>query len=397
MKKKMVSILLALSLSVFLTACNNDSEKPDNPAVAESKSTPSEIPEHEQKQKAEPLVLTGTWESENKDGSYQEAIISDSTISVNWVSDDGATTSIYWIGTYTAPSSNSDEYSWTSERDKEKTDSAIMASSDDTKDFTYKDGKISYSVSLLGTTTTCELTKVSDEIPESSKEDTQVSESQKSEEVPGTTEKSSSTSENSQYDITNQNISFYTDEYGDIYAKAIVEVTNTGKNNLYLDYSSYELISDARTVIHTTSGSFTPYPKVIAPGEKGYYYDYVPMDAGTPTNGISITPHIEAETATIDNTLYDVSATEMYDKEYGGFDIHGLITNPTDTDGELVTVAAVLFDSNQQPIGVLDNILSSVKSGESIGFELESYSIPDNITTSMISDYKVFAYPEQYQ
>lgn len=103
--------------------------------------------------------LTGTWTSENNDGSYQEAVITENSIEINWVTDDGATKSVYWVGTYTAPTDPITEYAWTSERDKEKTDNALLASTDDTKDFSYKDGVLSYQVSAMGTTTTTELKK----------------------------------------------------------------------------------------------------------------------------------------------------------------------------------------------------------------------------------------------
>ena len=88
-----------------------------------------------------------------------EAVISADTISIDWVSDDGNTKSIYWVGTYAAPTEYVEDYTWTSERDKEQTDNALMASTDDTKDFSYSSDKLSYSVSLMGTTTQMELSK----------------------------------------------------------------------------------------------------------------------------------------------------------------------------------------------------------------------------------------------
>lgn len=103
--------------------------------------------------------LCGTWKSPNNEGSYQEAVITENTIEINWVTDNGNTKAIYWIGSYTAPTEATDTYEWTSVRDKEKTDTAIMASTDDTKVFSYSNGKLSYTVSALGTTTTLELTK----------------------------------------------------------------------------------------------------------------------------------------------------------------------------------------------------------------------------------------------
>ena len=105
--------------------------------------------------------LTGTWRQSDKgDDTYMEAVIDATTITIYWVSDRGDTKSLYWAGSYTAPTSAVSEWSWTSANDKEQTQTALLASSDDTKAFTYKDGKISYSVSALGTTTTVYLGRV---------------------------------------------------------------------------------------------------------------------------------------------------------------------------------------------------------------------------------------------
>lgn len=101
--------------------------------------------------------LSGTWISEKSGDSYQEAVITDNYIEINWMSKD--TKSLYWAGSYIAPESAVTEYSWTSENDTEKTGSALLASGDDTKEFTYKDGVISYEASAMGTTKTMKLTK----------------------------------------------------------------------------------------------------------------------------------------------------------------------------------------------------------------------------------------------
>lgn len=377
MKKKVLTLMMTSAVALaMITGCGGGS---DSTSTSTNNNSQESTVQTSSEPTTEPLDLTGIWDSDEIDGSYQEAIISDSTIIINWVSDGGATTSLYWAGTYTAPTSDAEEYSWTSDRDKAQTDSALLASTDDTKDFSYKDGKISYSVSAMGMTTTYELEKTSDEVPESTITSEQVDIAEP------------------QFEISYQDVSFYTSEYGDIYAKSLVEVTNTGDSDLYLDYSSYELTSGDGSVIHTVNGMFTPYPTVISAGEKGYYYDYALMDAGTPTEGISITPHIKAAVATIENTRLKTSSIEIFDKEYGGIDIHGMVTNPTDSVQESVTVSAIVFDNSQQPIGILSSYLDSVQPGESMGFEIESYTIPDNITKADIADCKVLAFPYQYQ
>ena len=105
--------------------------------------------------------LTGKWKQSNPNSekSYQQATITADKVTVEWVTDGGNSTSIYWVGTFAAPTDASEPYTWISQRDVEATQSAILASSDATKEFTYKDGMISYKVSALGTTTTVNLKK----------------------------------------------------------------------------------------------------------------------------------------------------------------------------------------------------------------------------------------------
>lgn len=107
----------------------------------------------------QPPVLTGTWKQNNSESndSYQEATITDSTIEVYWVSDD--TKALYWAGSFVAPTTAYEPYTWDSANDTEKTSSALLASGDATKTFTYKDGTLSYEVTAMGVTKTVTMTK----------------------------------------------------------------------------------------------------------------------------------------------------------------------------------------------------------------------------------------------
>lgn len=84
----------------------------------------------------------------------QKAIIRSDTIEIYWAADGTDISALYWAGTYIAPTTANEPYSWESENDKSKTENALLASSDATKTFTYENGKISYSMSALGLTTT---------------------------------------------------------------------------------------------------------------------------------------------------------------------------------------------------------------------------------------------------
>lgn len=112
-----------------------------------------------QEQQKQPLDLSGDWKqiNSNSEDSYQVATIGADTIEVNWVGDGGDTKSLYWVGTYVAPTEATDSYSWDSVNDTTQTGNALMASGDETKTFTYENGVLSYELSALGTTMTVEM------------------------------------------------------------------------------------------------------------------------------------------------------------------------------------------------------------------------------------------------
>lgn len=99
------------------------------------------------------LSLDGKY-GDKDDGMIAE--ISGKTIIINWVDDD--TTSLYWAGSVDNPIPG-DTFDWTSKNDHEKTDSAMLASSDNTKKFKATKTEISFSASALGTTKTVHLKK----------------------------------------------------------------------------------------------------------------------------------------------------------------------------------------------------------------------------------------------
>ena len=136
MRKKLFAILLVGIFVLSLYACGSNSK----------------------------TDLSGTWKTKEEDGSWMEAEIKDDVITINWISDEGESTSVFWVGSYDAPKDSGNEYSWESKRDKDKTDKEPLASSDDTKKFTYKDGKLTYQMTGFGVTTTMSMTREKQEI-----------------------------------------------------------------------------------------------------------------------------------------------------------------------------------------------------------------------------------------
>ncbi len=146
--KKLVALTMAVIMVLGLCACGG--------TTAESGSTQAADP-------ASPPDLTGEWKqvNSNSDDAWQAATITGDTIIINWVSDNGDTKSLYWAGSFVAPTTADEPYSWDSENDKEQTGHALLASGDDFKTITYADGQLSYEASALGTTMTIRMEKVS--------------------------------------------------------------------------------------------------------------------------------------------------------------------------------------------------------------------------------------------
>ncbi|MGI6030354.1 MAG: hypothetical protein ACOX7F_02490 [Eubacteriales bacterium] len=162
MKKHLIAFYLCIICFIFLAACGN-SQGATSPSThtSDTQSTSPSAKVQTPPPTPDPAPdLIGTWVQVDKsEESWQEAVITEDTIEINWVMESGKTTAVYWAGTFVAPTTSDEPYSWDSINDMEKTQSAILASTDESKTFTYADGKISYSVSAMGMTTTVELEK----------------------------------------------------------------------------------------------------------------------------------------------------------------------------------------------------------------------------------------------
>lgn len=157
MTQKILTFFL-IAMLMFFTACGNTGTEntPLSPAElsahpTESTATPSPTPSDPP---AEPLNLVGEWiqVDGNSEESYHTATITSDTITITWVMPDFSM--IYWAGSYIPPETEETSYTWESMGDPEKMEQSLLASNDETKVFTYQNGKLSYELTALGKTTT---------------------------------------------------------------------------------------------------------------------------------------------------------------------------------------------------------------------------------------------------
>lgn len=99
----------------------------------------------------EPLPdLTGHWVQAGVTEEtpwYFYADITDDLIEIYWYLPEDDESALYWSGTFTPPSdSDREPYSWESVNDLAKSKSSPRGSREETKKFTYKNGKIAFIV-----------------------------------------------------------------------------------------------------------------------------------------------------------------------------------------------------------------------------------------------------------
>ena len=139
--KKLIALLAVVFVGLSLSACqSSDSGSDANKTATSVSSATSSIPTKEA-----PVSLNGSWKAEGI-----EAIIDADSIEISIVGDDN--TAVYWKGTF---KSGTDKI--TSIGDREVLDGSMLGSQDSDKVFNIDGDKITFTMSIMGTTKTVKL------------------------------------------------------------------------------------------------------------------------------------------------------------------------------------------------------------------------------------------------
>jgi hypothetical protein len=171
--------------------------------------------------------------------------------------------------------------------------------------------------------------------------------------------------------ITNRFFKVWTDSISYAHYEAIIEVSNGTANPVDIGGGSQDFTIYAKDGTVLSTGSFSyAFPKVVAPGEKGYLISSSTFDQGVKAKTVGkFEESLSWSEGTEATPVFKVSAVKVSQESYGsGLQVSAVVTNTTGTDATMAVAGFVFFDGSGHIIGGLyDNMVGNVFAGKSKG------------------------------
>lgn len=194
------------------------------------------------------------------------------------------------------------------------------------------------------------------------------------------------------YEISYTNVRLYEISEGNIWMQAIAELSNTGVTNLSLDSAAFHMQNTAGETIASKS-SVSAYPRMIAPGEKGYFYVEAPLQNVTADTTLTLDPEVEVSQTGAVIQSFPVTDAKLSANNLGDLTVTGTIENNTEKSFEPVYTVTVLFDDKKTPIGIIPSGSTySLTAGTKVQLQDSSFALPDDITKDSVDSFVVSAY-----
>ena len=161
---------------------------------------------------------------------------------------------------------------------------------------------------------------------------------------------------------------------GDLRYDVIAPVRNTGNKNLYMEGCSFELSNEAGQILHVNNQA-SSCPKVIAPGEVGYFYN----SHGTEIRGLTpnafyrITVKPSMREARAEPGKVAISDLSTQQNSQGGRDVLGYLTNNSGRTANCYAWA-LYMGSDGYPVGIADTILVNLAPGARSAFHIYGWT-----------------------
>ena len=182
------------------------------------------------------------------------------------------------------------------------------------------------------------------------------------------------------------------DSYGDTRYDAIIEITNTSNDPLYLSHGVFDL-EDAEGHLIQTDDMVSSAPSVVKPGEKGYFYNQFgdEIDPSVDLNTIQFVPQYKVEKANKLPHEYPISDLSLANDDWGGVKVVGRVENDTTEDDMYVYIEAMFYNAEGKIIGITGTNVTGASAGQKASFEISSMYAQHTLDPNAIADYKVVA------
>lgn len=202
------------------------------------------------------------------------------------------------------------------------------------------------------------------------------------------------------YEITDTSFNYYKNSIGNMEYHAFVEITNTGSCNIYMDDCVFDLEDNDGHLLQSEK-YISSCPDVIAPGEKGYFYNNAVTSSTIDKdvsfdNGIKLVPNYKLEKATGEIKDFEVSDTDMRSDDYGNIKITGRVTNDTDKD-ESIYLNVIFYNSDGKVLMITGTNVTGLDANTTVSFECTTMFSDDSVNKDDIATYQVIARDSYYQ
>lgn len=368
LRKKILALVLLGSM-LLIAGCGNSGSETTS---AESENVPVET-----------LDLEGSWIAETQGGGYYLAgFIKGDLIELHWVSSYDQNGSVYWAGSYDAPKDDPDTYTWESERDDDIMATTAYGSSDETRTFTYADGKLTLEGSATGAETVLipsdiDYTYLAVDLPESEDDDKDKDDKDSKDDDETTASDAEAAANEKVKDIEVLDTGYTVEEMdgGNSLIYYAVEIKNPNKYNAIVSPNIEIAVLDKNERVLTKQNCSL---SAVAPGDTLCFGDSINCPKGKP----------DKVEITVENNDYDFTAFAGSDipsvkdltvsdidekKSKGSTTFTGTVTNNLDDDMEGV-IATIVFKNGGKIIGGVSEKIGTIEAGGTVDFNISAKS-----------------------
>lgn len=202
------------------------------------------------------------------------------------------------------------------------------------------------------------------------------------------------------YEITDTDFDYYKNSLGRYEYYGYVEIKNTGTCDIYMQDCVFDLEDNDGHLLQSDT-LISHCPEVIAPGEKGYFYNSLgasSIDSSVSLdNGVRLVPQMKLAQAKGKPVSYPVSDVSVRKDDYGYVKVTGRVENTTEKDINYMYIHVLFYDKDGKVIAITGTSVTDIGAGMKGSFDMTAMFVNDNLKFEDIKETKVIAEDSYYQ